>query len=226
MKFHAQQHRIWHCIDGLPMRPVSDFFRSCAECGSGRFPLDVLCEECWRRLEPSRLAHVAREGEPLELYSYLLWRDDSVGNLLRSLKGPNHVSAFRRLAFEFSNERSRLSRPGEIVFIPAPPRTPGAIDHAHLWAEELSRYWGAPVLACLKRVEGSEQKRLSAVDRNKKRLELMKNVEGPNCGRNRIIFCDDVYTTGATARAAFRALGKPSAFEVWTVACRPRLFGV
>ena len=37
------------------------------------------------------------------------------------------------------------------------------------------------------------------------------------------IFADDVITTGATALAAYMALGDPPSFEVWTLACRPKL---
>lgn len=218
-----------HCRQNL-MLEISDYFRSCAECGSGRFPLDVLCKKCWSEIYFScRLTHrsgLEREGETFDLFSHFVWKNDSVKTLIHALKGGNHRSAFRKIAFEFSNERSKIGAIEKIIFVPAPPRVDGEVDHAHLWAAELANYWGAPLFTCLKRGTVGEQKHLSKIERSKKRLELVKNLKGRDWGQSRIVFCDDVYTTGATARAAFHALGQPPAFEVWTVACRPKLFGV
>jgi predicted amidophosphoribosyltransferase len=42
-------------------------------------------------------------------------------------------------------------------------------------------------------------------------------------GCRTIVLVDDVMTSGATALAAYMALGDPQLFEVWTIANRPKL---
>jgi predicted amidophosphoribosyltransferase len=81
------------------------------------------------------------------------------------------------------------------------------------------------VLCCLARDKSSQsQKKKSRTQRFKVSLEWAENFT-PTDFRNQsagktLVFVDDVLTTGATARAAWKTLGKPRDFAVWTLAQR------
>ncbi|MEQ1879115.1 MAG: hypothetical protein ABL958_20915 [Bdellovibrionia bacterium] len=205
----------------------TDRFRACLHCGSMGGPIDLYCEYCWTKLiHPFRTTGTAQEIEGGKLFSLFSWSQSAVGRLLHALKGESHSSAFERLAGWFAFERSRFGKVGPLVLVPAPPKRPFTFDHAHFWATALAAHWDAPVWAGLKRTSTDEQKKQGIRERNQKRLEVLTNLNGAEWAGRKVIFCDDVYTTGATARAAHRALGEPTDFEVWTVACRPRIFQV
>lgn len=66
------------------------------------------------------------------------------------------------------------------------------------------------------------QKRKSAKDRFRRQFKLKPGIRVKGA---RIVFVDDLITSGATALAAYRALNSPVDFEVWTIARRPKLAG-
>ncbi len=77
---------------------------------------------------------------------------------------------------------------------------------------------------CLAYPEGSKtesQKKKGVEGRAEREFCPVKNANFPP--QARVVFADDVLTTGSTARAAFKALGKPSGFEVWAIVWRPKL---
>lgn len=207
-------------------RNISDWLRCCDRCRSCAVPIDLYCEHCWSQVFAHTYADAtpACEESTFRVFSLFEWRNDRIGEVIYALKGGVRASAFDRLAGEFSVRRSSAGFVGPGVIVPSPPRPGQRLDHAVVWASALARLWGFPLENALSRMSNDQQKLLSVSERSRKELDLLKNRKGLVNDGERIIFADDVYTTGATARAAYEALGRPSKFEVWTVACRPRLF--
>ena len=163
----------------------------------------------------------------IPVYSLFRWGTgvdgENVQLLIAALKGDNGSRAFRHLASEFSLLRCKKEEAcGDIVFCPAPAAIAGQIDHAYLWAEALAHQWGVSMVNILKRGSLRTQKTLDVDQRRETTMELWEGHSVPEGAK--IIFVDDVITTGSTARAAWSVLGKPRRFEVWTVACRAKLF--
>ena len=161
--------------------------------------------------------------------------------LLKAFKGGRLLSANDRLAVRFWNsilsfeEIPRLFRM-PTVLVPAPPSGEGW-DHGSAWASSLSRITGFPILPILerglldpeiqtflKRIKGSKPVIAHQKERNKlERRMITLKVKGELLNpihEVRFIFVDDVVTTGATMGAAYQALGQPSHFECWSIACR------
>jgi predicted amidophosphoribosyltransferase len=211
----------------------ADWFRSCGYCSVSRTGIDLYCEYCWKnKFEPMMLNPKQQDfsfgNQGLQVTTLFRWgyANDSIGEMLRLLKGEYHGRAFERLAKSFSQRRSALGVSEPFVLVPSPPKIVGEADHAHLWAKALSQYWRMPLNVCLGRSSQNEQKQLSGLERRQRRMVRLKNEQGVEDQKCKIVFADDVYTTGSTAQAAYEALGRPKRFEVWAVACRPKLFQV
>src|SRR5262249_8267949 len=98
----------------------------------------------------------------------------------------------------------------ECVFVPIPSRGP---NHAAGLAKALSEWSGFPVREALHLTEDRVQKRLSRQHRQEIHFECLTPVK---CKiPRRTIVIDDIVTTGATARAAYRALGSQPFTQVW-----------
>lgn len=114
----------------------------------------------------------------------------------------------------------------KVFFIP--PSTSGEPDHAYFWGKAFSEVFESSLVinAFVKSDDSMSQKSLSKSQRHRMNYEapylteIQKNFAGPNY---EFIFCDDIYTTGSTAMAAYRALGEPENYKVWVLARRIEL---
>jgi predicted amidophosphoribosyltransferase len=209
------------------------FLRHCAICGKPGLQTPVVCHTCLFQLSlcANRGGQMEQPGYPFPVYSLWTWSDE-LDQLLRpliyALKGGHCFAATLSLLEKLSFERRSIG-PGENpVFVP-PPRERGyEADHGWLIATHLANIWRASVWDELVRrgikskARGRRQKLRGAQERaelcfgTKGGLKELQNFDS-------IIFTDDVITSGATARAAYEALGRPNSFEVWTLVCRPKL---
>ena len=155
------------------------------------------------------------------LFSWTEASDSVVRPVLYSLKAGRCEQAMESLANEFSWRYSG-SKTQPTFFIPQSKT--GKPDHAEAWARSLSGIWSAaePSPLCFSDLnQAGVQKRLTAKERLARSFTQVKNAK--SLAQRKVVFADDILTTGATAQAAYKALGEPPHFEVWAIAWRPKL---
>ena len=144
-----------------------------------------------------------------------LWRwsqnDPLVEKLIYSLKGGKHGPTFDFLGELFVAYRiTQLPKKATLVY-----PSKGPPDHGSQWAQSLGKLLNFPTHSVL--LEASAKQSLLS------RSDRQKRVAKPVRIRGEIIFVDDIYTTGSTAQAVYKALGRPSKFAIWTIFYRPYL---
>lgn len=205
--------------------------RACVYCGSLDRRSDGLCDVCseelWSWVDPDTGLFVQRI-EKLQVESLFHWvpgRHEVLSRLVGALKGANAEDIWNHYANEFWRLRL-LTDTGKVkplLLIPSPSRG-GHKDHALAFAEGLAAMSGAQIYSCLSRLDEKSQRKKSRSERLRLRMEYSANFTledfaQKSAGRY-IVFVDDIVTTGATARAAWKCLGKPRDFAVWSLAQR------
>lgn len=197
------------------------FIRSCAVCGSFMPPTDWLCSHCWRILEREYLSSqdVFRLEHDLPHFRLFDWYEENdlfTKRFINSLKGGGPSFIFKRMALEcFPRFLYTRGFPGttDLVFVPAPASDSGSSDHALELARALCFYFGGKLSSVLRKASRFSQKLKNKAARTQIQFFSCQSLKDEN-----IIFVDDVLTTGATARAAFKALNYPKNFVICTLA--------
>lgn len=200
---------------------------ACVRCGWLEWHgVDLFCQSCksrWRELEePEAHAHSWQNGFLSRwLYTWTPLTDSYVGNAVHALKGARRSHAWRAIAERWAARELEIGL-GPRIFVPA-PSSRGQPDHAYAFATALADTWGTRLIDCLQSEDPAAlpQKQLRAEDRQRRhfRVKFLPNVAPSEV----LTFVDDVFTTGATSRAAYVALGEPIRFEAWALASRPKL---
>ncbi len=202
---------------------LSHYLRSCAYCGFWFGSHDFFCQNCWEEL--SRQLKFESSCQYWFDNRYLFrWEEENklIGSLIYGLKGGCCGSSVTRILGNLVGE-SWLENLDECVLVPSPPTSLGSRDHAYVIAEALSDLYGGSLRTPLRRTGDLAQKKLAKTVRKEKQLGLDPDYTPSDLNTRRIIFIDDVITTGSTAQAAFVALGRPRNFSVLAMAYRPLL---
>lgn len=184
----------------------------------------MLCIACRNSL--AFLLHTGRtDNLSLRLKSLYYWapgQSDLLSKLVLSLKGNKSEKAWQYYAYCFTHAHISELLKQPLCIVPAPSGKRKFEDHAFLWGKSLAHCLGAEFFPCLRKVSTGHQRGAQRGERALVELEVIENSSFlPKITADTLlIFADDVFTTGATARAAHKALGFPKNFEVWTLVHR------
>jgi len=206
--------------------------RSCLYCGSLDRGADGLCEICsedlwsWQKIGGGLFHQKIHKLEVQTLFHWIPGKQEVLSRLVRELKGTQGRKLWQVYAGEFAKQVTldKAVKRKPILLIPAPSRK-GEKDHALLFAEALTAERPhIEIYNCLSRHSSGSQKKKSRSQRQRARVEWAENFTLPDFQAKavgkKVIFIDDIVTTGSTAMAAWKALEKPRDFAVWALAQR------
>lgn len=208
--------------------------RTCAICRSIWPPIDLVCESCQERLlaVANRGSELKQKDYPFPVHSLWTWddgRDALLRPVLNAFKG-GYAYRFAKLAAEVLVHERSPGRMDRVCFLYPRHTKSDFRDHAWLLAQTFASMWPGRMLIfglVPSNADAGIQKLKTVVDRSRIRFAPLdpEKISHLSIESATWIFIDDVITSGATALAAFMASGEPHSFEVWTLACRPKLAG-
>lgn len=210
------------------MKLISNIFTKhcscCLNCGSLWSGEGLLCRPCFRALHRLKApAPLSVSALPVQaLYQWYPGQSDMLSRLVLSLKGSHQKEAWKFYAHELSPRLALTLSPEQRLCIVPAPSQGHTKDHAFLWGEALAESLGARFMPMLKKTQSRHQRGADRGERALLEMDIIENYTGSVdfSTKTRWILADDIVTTGATAMAAYRALGSPPHFEVWALAHR------
>ena len=167
----------------------------------------------------NRFAHI-------RLFDWTANNDFFIRFFLNSLKKGAPDFIFNELSRELLHRIVQI-QPLEknTIFIPAPASPNSPIkDHAFCFTNSLAKISNIPIKNSLSRLffyEEEQQKQKTRQKRQELQIIEIENTDATTASPSQhFIFVDDILTTGATARAAWKALGKPRNFKILTLTWR------
>ena len=199
---------------------ITAVFQSCASCDTSFRVRSGLCPDCRSELMSRIEPMYWRQGREHDSYALLDWNglnDNFVRPLVYSMKGGRNPELRRELVALLA---SRVAVEDVHDFeILIPPTSSHQANHAECVAKDL--------LACLgwkKDINSLRTFQPLTPLKNRTRSERkhLKFERNLRLG-DKIVFIDDVITSGSTAQAAYEAMGKPQHFKIITLWSRAKL---
>jgi len=210
----------------------SNSIRLCPACLRKSERHRVLCYRCANYAVQFQYRQWARWQEGVPILSLYEWDERAHGlfqTYANHLKGGGTPNIYQSLAADILILRAQQKKFADRtttlpwVIVPAPAAQESLRDHAGELAFQIAQLSDAEYLPCLKRLGQKSQKQKSLKERWMGSPMQLKG-DLPRSDRQ-YIWVDDVITTGSTASNAYKLLGRPPFFEIWTLFNRPRLRG-
>ena len=187
-------------------------------------PVRWLCPYCWKKLRSFYLSprDMVREQKGLTHFRLFNWNEENdffVRLFLKSLKkgGPSFI--FNQVVLDFLYRITQVySIPRNAIIVPTPSYS-SSPDHAFCLASSLARFSGLNLYNVLLPHLPEKKDQKQKVKKERKKICFLIKEKGV-LKNKKIIFIDDVLTTGSTALAAWEALCKPKNFVIFTLAWR------
>lgn len=194
-----------------------DGLRRCLRCQTLFKCEGLMCFNCYKEI--CRLPTIYQHNDlpfPFRYLFHLTSNDSAEWRLIWNLKGGRSSNTFTHMARQFEKKYIHHIS-AKATLVPAPSHHwKGKRHHGTRWAEALSEVMGCQVANILEADDTKAQRSKTRQQRKKVQFHCKSSVPlGP------LILADDVVTSGGTAMACWRALGKPKDFQVFSMAYRP-----
>lgn len=194
--------------------------RSCINCGSFLFIKNCLCEYCYRAV----VTQFKSQSQSQQLIlghktrSLLRWNpgESDILSLLIHMLKRDQFNLWKKLAFDFLRINKIL--PDTHLVLVSLKSSSTNHTHAQDWGQSLADQLRCEHIVVLSKVSVEAQKKKSKNERNQ--VSLKPIVDISRLFNKKVIFVDDVVTTGSTLKAAYEALGSPGEFECWSLVVR------
>lgn len=187
----------------------------CLNCGSYFVKSHLFCESCYEvHIEPRlrlQLKTLSAELQHAYLIEWSPGESDTISEMVYRFKdnrNPDAWSFYADLIAHSFCDQVDISDFNALVPIPGSRATS---THAHTFAKHLSEFTGLPILDGLRNVGLVEQKRKTAVERSQighaPSMRLNEVFTQADLASLKLIYVDDIMTTGQTFKHCREALG-------------------
>lgn len=178
----------------------------CLKCGSFFVNDSLFCYYCERKYLKKKLViqkhTIGEKDKHLYLIEWVPDESDVISHMVYQMKSNKCIFAWRYYARQFAQQ----SLEGYEVIVPLPGSKPSSV-HSKIFAKFLSEEMKIPVLDCLiqdSATEVLEQKQQTKKQRLAPKKDLL--VKGDFVQFTKILFVDDILTTGQTFKRSKKAL--------------------
>jgi predicted amidophosphoribosyltransferase len=204
---------------------IQEALSCCLGCGRFSKSSSSFCGDCETALTVFCVhgpESIFLEGKTVQINSLFHWIEDEsrpISKLVMSIKGGQSLFPTQywaeKMAIQWALGKT-VSQAEQWVVV-APPRHQRAkLDHGYWLAKGVSRALGLPMFDALENKASSRQKEVNKSQRMQAHVVCHEKISQDMS----VLFVDDVMTTGATAIQSYKALQRPSHFEILTLARR------